>query len=80
MHELYVPTRAFASAFLSAIPSGNLPIAAECPMYVRPLRMRGYRAFTFLYAPDGRMVASHTAAADWSDPSVITFIDQRTSR
>jgi hypothetical protein len=49
-------------------------------MYVRPLRMRGYRAFTFLYAPDGRMVASHTAAADWSDPSVITFIDQRTSR
>ena len=31
---------------------------------------------TFLYARDGRMVAKHTAAADWSDPSVITFIDQ----
>jgi thiol-disulfide isomerase/thioredoxin len=30
---------------------------------------------TFLYARDGRMVAKHTAAADWSDPSVITFID-----
>ena len=30
----------------------------------------------FLYARDGRMVAKHTAAADWSDPSVITFIDQ----
>jgi thiol-disulfide isomerase/thioredoxin len=30
---------------------------------------------TFLYARDGRMVASHTAAADWSAPSLITFID-----
>jgi thiol-disulfide isomerase/thioredoxin len=31
---------------------------------------------TFLYDRDGRMVAKHTSAADWSAPSVITFIDQ----
>ena len=30
---------------------------------------------TFLYDRSGRMVAKHTAAADWSAPSVITFID-----
>ena len=30
---------------------------------------------TFLYDRNGRMVAKHTAAADWSAPSVITFID-----
>jgi thiol-disulfide isomerase/thioredoxin len=31
---------------------------------------------TFLYAKDGSLVAKHVGAADWSDRSVISFIDQ----
>jgi hypothetical protein len=31
---------------------------------------------TFLFAKDGTLVAKHVAAADWSDPSVIVFIDR----
>jgi thiol-disulfide isomerase/thioredoxin len=31
---------------------------------------------TFLYAADGRLVSKHVGAADWSDRSVIAFIDQ----
>jgi thiol-disulfide isomerase/thioredoxin len=30
---------------------------------------------TFIYAKDGSLVAKHVAAADWSDSSVIGFID-----
>jgi thiol-disulfide isomerase/thioredoxin len=30
---------------------------------------------TFLYAKDGTLVSKHTGAADWSDRSVISFID-----
>ena len=30
---------------------------------------------TFLYAPDGNLMVKHTGAADWSSPSVISFID-----
>ena len=30
---------------------------------------------TFLFAPDGTLAAKHVGAADWSDPSVISFID-----
>jgi thiol-disulfide isomerase/thioredoxin len=31
---------------------------------------------TFLYAKDGTLVSKHVGAADWSDRSVISFIDQ----
>jgi thiol-disulfide isomerase/thioredoxin len=31
---------------------------------------------TFLYAKDGTLVSKHIGAADWSDRSVIAFIDQ----
>ena len=31
---------------------------------------------TFLYAKDGSLVAKHLGAADWSDCSVVKFIDQ----
>jgi thiol-disulfide isomerase/thioredoxin len=31
---------------------------------------------TFLYAKDGSLVAKHVGAADWSDRSVIAFIDR----
>jgi thiol-disulfide isomerase/thioredoxin len=31
---------------------------------------------TFLYAKDGQLVSKHVGAADWSDRSVIAFIDQ----
>ena len=31
---------------------------------------------TFLYARDGSVAAKHTGAADWSDRSVIAFIDE----
>jgi len=30
---------------------------------------------TFIYAPDGTLMVKHTGAADWSAPSVISFID-----
>jgi hypothetical protein len=30
---------------------------------------------TFLYAKDGRLVSKHVGAANWSDRSVISFID-----
>jgi thiol-disulfide isomerase/thioredoxin len=30
---------------------------------------------TFLYAPDGSLAAEHTGAANWSDDSVMAFID-----
>ncbi len=31
---------------------------------------------TFLYAPDGALVATHIGPADWSDSSVIAFIEE----
>jgi thiol-disulfide isomerase/thioredoxin len=31
---------------------------------------------TFIYAKDGTLVSKHVGAADWSDRSVISFIDQ----
>jgi thiol-disulfide isomerase/thioredoxin len=31
---------------------------------------------TFLFAKDGSLVSKHVGAADWSDGSVISFIDQ----
>jgi thiol-disulfide isomerase/thioredoxin len=31
---------------------------------------------TFIYAKDGALVSKHVGAADWSDPSVILYIDQ----
>lgn len=30
---------------------------------------------TFLYSPDGVMMAKHTGAADWSAPSVVSYIN-----
>ena len=30
---------------------------------------------TFILSPDGRLVTEHTGAANWSAPSVISFID-----
>jgi hypothetical protein len=35
---------------------------------------------TFIYAKDGSMAARHAGASDWSDKSVITFIDSLQSR
>lgn len=35
---------------------------------------------TFLYAKDGRLISKHTGAADWSAPSVISFIDRLKSQ
>lgn len=34
---------------------------------------------TFLYSKNGVLVSQHTGAADWSAPSVISFIDQLNS-
>jgi len=31
---------------------------------------------TFIYAKDSRLATQHAGGADWSDPSVIRFIDQ----
>ena len=31
---------------------------------------------TFIYSKDGSLVSKHTGAADWSAPSVISFIDR----
>ena len=35
---------------------------------------------TFLFAKDGSLMAEHAGAADWSDPSVITFMDSLRDR
>jgi hypothetical protein len=35
---------------------------------------------TFIYAKDGSMAARHAGASDWSDKTVITFIDSLQSR
>jgi thiol-disulfide isomerase/thioredoxin len=39
------------------------------------MQLQQYPA-TFLYAKDGSLVAKHVGAADWSDRSVISFIDR----
>lgn len=39
------------------------------------MQLQQYPA-TFLYAKDGRLVSKHVGAADWSDRSVISFIDK----
>ncbi len=35
---------------------------------------------TFLYAPDGTLVATHIGPADWSDSSVVAFVEELKSR
>jgi thiol-disulfide isomerase/thioredoxin len=39
------------------------------------MQLQQYPA-TFLYAKDGSLVSKHVGAADWSDRSVISFIDR----
>jgi thiol-disulfide isomerase/thioredoxin len=39
------------------------------------MQLQQYPA-TFLHAKDGRLVSKHVGAADWSDRSVISFIDR----
>lgn len=53
----------------------------ELPFYVthdedipQSMRLNQYPA-TFIYAKDGSLVSKHVGAADWSDSSVISFID-----
>lgn len=41
----------------------------------KTMQLNQYPA-TFLYAKDGTLVSKHVGAADWSDRSVISFIDQ----
>ena len=31
---------------------------------------------TFLFAKDGSLMAEHAGAADWADPSVVTFVER----
>lgn len=54
----------------------------DLPFYVTqddeippPMRLEQYPS-TFIYAKDGSLVSKHTGAADWSDRSVISFIDE----
>lgn len=39
------------------------------------MRLNQYPA-TFLYDKEGRLVAEHVGAADWSTPEVVRFIDE----
>jgi thiol-disulfide isomerase/thioredoxin len=41
----------------------------------RSMQLNQYPA-TFIFAKDGSLVSKHVGAADWSDNSVISFIDQ----
>lgn len=54
----------------------------DLPFYVtndedipRSMQLNQYPA-TFIYAKDGTLVSEHVGAADWSDRSVIAFIDR----
>lgn len=54
----------------------------DLPFYVtndedipKTMQLNQYPA-TFLYAKNGNLIAKHVAAADWSDHSVISFIDR----
>jgi thiol-disulfide isomerase/thioredoxin len=66
----------------SAVRSYALRNHLDLPFYVThddeipsAMQFQQYPA-TFLYAKDGRLVSKHLGAADWSDRSVIAFIDQ----
>jgi thiol-disulfide isomerase/thioredoxin len=45
----------------------------------RSMQLNQYPA-TFIFAKDGSLVSKHVGAADWSDNSVISFIDQLKER
>jgi thiol-disulfide isomerase/thioredoxin len=54
----------------------------DLPFYVTrdeeipaPMQLGQFPA-AFIYAKDGTLISKHTGAADWSAPSVISFIDQ----
>jgi thiol-disulfide isomerase/thioredoxin len=58
----------------------------DLPFYVTrddeipaPMQLGQFPA-TFIYAKDGSLVSKHTGAADWSTPSVISFIDRLKTR
>ena len=54
----------------------DLPFYITHDDEIPPAMQLGQFPATFLYAKDGTLVAKHTGAADWSSPSVISFIDQ----
>ena len=54
----------------------------DLPFYVTrddeipaPMQLHQFPA-TFIYSKDGTLISKHTGAANWSAPSVISFIDQ----
>ncbi len=58
----------------------------DLPFYVmgdddipQSMRLNQYPS-TFIYAKDGTLVSKHVGAANWADPSVISFIDQLKAR
>jgi thiol-disulfide isomerase/thioredoxin len=54
----------------------DLPFYITHDDEIPPAMQLGQFPATFLYAKDGTLVTKHTGAADWSSPSVISFIDQ----
>jgi thiol-disulfide isomerase/thioredoxin len=53
----------------------DLPFYITQDDEVPPAMQMGQFPATFLYAKDGTLATKHTGAADWSSPSVISFID-----
>jgi thiol-disulfide isomerase/thioredoxin len=54
----------------------DLPFYLTRDEEIPPSMQLGQFPATFLYAKDGRLVSKHVGAADWSDRSVISFIDR----
>jgi thiol-disulfide isomerase/thioredoxin len=54
----------------------SLPFYITKDEDIPPSMQLGQFPATFLYAKDGRLITKHVGAADWSDRSVISFIDR----
>jgi len=54
----------------------DLPFYVTRNQYVPDSMYLGQYPATFIYAKDGSLTTQHAGGADWSDSSVIPFIDQ----
>lgn len=54
----------------------NLPFYVTEDADILPAMQLNQYPSTFIYAKDGSIAAQHAGASDWSDRSVIEFIDQ----
>ena len=54
----------------------NLPFYVTQDQDIPPAMQLNQYPSTFIFAKNGTLVSKHVGAADWSDPAVISYIDQ----